>query len=331
MPRNHSPRCRDFIVSTDGLVFSVVSYLHPKDRVIAFLRFIPRGGRLVKAGSTEESFSLLKKNHPEYVFHSKIHDTLMQAVPSDKISEVIRTDSFMKKLREEKKPGTHEQKIIELAETLSLRSGVPIEKFGVTGSVLVGAHNSSSDIDLVVCGRENFDCTRAVVAAAEPPVGGLDEDTLKDAYAKRFPFSRELSFGEFCFHELRKHSSGVFCGRKFDVLYVRGVGEVSGVYGDEFFRRVGAASVTAEVADDSLAFDYPAVYGVSGGCTVNGRAYKVSDIASFTHTYVGQVFKGEVAQAQGILEEASSSNGKRFRLLVGSSREAGGEYVKAVK
>ena len=33
-------RCRDFIVTSDGLVFAVVAYVHPDDRVIAYLRFV---------------------------------------------------------------------------------------------------------------------------------------------------------------------------------------------------------------------------------------------------------------------------------------------------
>ena len=34
-------RTRDFIISTDGLLFASTNYIHPEDRIICFLRYIP--------------------------------------------------------------------------------------------------------------------------------------------------------------------------------------------------------------------------------------------------------------------------------------------------
>ena len=34
-------RTRDFIYSTDGLFFASTNYVHPDDRFISFLRYIP--------------------------------------------------------------------------------------------------------------------------------------------------------------------------------------------------------------------------------------------------------------------------------------------------
>lgn len=321
-------RCRDFIVSEDGLVFSVVSYVHPKEMVLAFLRFIPLEESLIKAGSTSESFKYLEENFSDYVFYSDCHDAKLQGVPKNKIRRHINPCEFLKKLLKKKDVDAHEEKIKKLAELLSQRSGVPIEKLGVTGSVLVGAHTASSDIDLVVYGLDNFEKVRGVVVECKMPIHNLSVEELRSAYDKRFPTSKELSFEEFCFHEQRKFNSGVFEGKKFDVLYTRDLSEVEGLWGDTRYLRLGAAYFTGKVVDDSLAFDYPAVYVVSGECVLDGESYSVSAIASFTHTYVGQVFKGEKVKASGILEEVDSPNGVYYRLLVGSSREAGGEYIK---
>lgn len=321
-------RCRDFIVSEDGLVFSAVSYVHPDDRFVAFLRFIPANGKLLKAGSTCESFKYLEENFPDYVFYSEFHDAKLQGVPIEKIRRHIQPDEFLKKLLKKKDVDAHEEKITKLAELLSKRSSVSLDKFGVTGSVLVGAHNSSSDIDLVVYGLDNFERVRGVVGECETPIQRLSDEELGFAYDKRFLTSNELSFEEFCFHEERKNNSGVFEGKKFDVLYARDLSEVDGLWGDTRYRRLGYGSFTCKVVDDSIVFDYPAVYGVSGECVLDGESYSVSEIASFTHTYVGQVFKGEKGKASGILEEVDSPGGHFYRLLVGSTREAGGEYIK---
>jgi predicted nucleotidyltransferase len=325
------PKVRDFVVSGDGLVFSVVSDAHPKDRVVAFLRFVPSREGLIKVGSTEESFRFLEKNYPEYVFYSLVHDAKLQAVPRERIREVIRPDVFLSKLSKNKLLDEHEEKTVQVANTLSERSRIPPQDFGVTGSVLVGAHSPTSDIDLVVYGRKNLEEVRKVISDCEPPLEELDERVLREMYGRRFPVSRELSFPEFCFHESRKYTSALFQGKRFHVLSARKRGEVSGVFGDVRYRRLGRVHVKAEVSDDSLAFDYPAVYGIHGACELDGKRYDITEFASYTHTYVGQVFKGEQAEARGVLEEVSGKKGRRCRLLVGSSREAAGEYIKLLR
>ena len=69
----------------------------------------------------------------------------------------------------------------------------------------------------------------------------------------------------------------------------------------------------------AAAFDHPARYRV--------RHAAVSEVVSFTPTYAGQAVAGELIEASGWLEDDSA--GAR-RLVVGTSREAGGEYVRSV-
>ena len=74
-------------------------------------------------------------------------------------------------------------------------------------------------------------------------------------------------------------------------------------------------TVVAEVVDDRFVFDYPACYFVDHE--------DVDAVLAFTHTYVGQAFKGEILEARGHVEEI---NGKRY-LIVGTKRETDDEYV----
>jgi predicted nucleotidyltransferase len=71
------------------------------------------------------------------------------------------------------------------------------------------------------------------------------------------------------------------------------------------------------VVDDAAAYDYPARYRVDDP--------EVGEILVFTHTYVGQAVRGEAIEAAGQLEEEASG---RLRLVIGSSREAPGEYLR---
>ena len=84
------------------------------------------------------------------------------------------------------------------------------------------------------------------------------------------------------------------------------------------FRKLGRIVVTAEVVDAAAAFDHPARYRV--------RHDQVSEVVSFTPTYAGQAVAGEMIEASGWLEV---DRGAR-RLVVGTSREAVGEWMRTV-
>ena len=75
------------------------------------------------------------------------------------------------------------------------------------------------------------------------------------------------------------------------------------------------------VIDDKQAFDFPARYLIDNEMT--------PEVISFTHTYVGQAQKGETIEVAGAIE-CDSASGQR-RLVVGSTREAIGEYIKVCK
>ena len=51
-------------------------------------------------------------------------------------------------------------------------------------------------------------------------------------------------------------------------------------------------------------------------------------IVSFTATYTGQAVKGEIVEVSGVVEQ--SQQGVK-RIVVGSSREAHGEYIKVIR
>jgi len=49
-------------------------------------------------------------------------------------------------------------------------------------------------------------------------------------------------------------------------------------------------------------------------------------VLSYTHTYAGQALPGELIEARGIVEEV----GDIKRLVVGTSREPKGEWIKSL-
>jgi hypothetical protein len=85
------------------------------------------------------------------------------------------------------------------------------------------------------------------------------------------------------------------------------------------WRKTGRSTLQAIVLDASLAFDQPARYRINHPV--------ISEIQCFTHTYVGQALAGEMIEAAGAVETADDG---RQRLVIGSSREAIGEYLRVI-
>ncbi|MEK6978567.1 MAG: hypothetical protein AABX40_09285 [Candidatus Hydrothermarchaeota archaeon] len=319
---------RDFLESREHLIFAVTSYYHPADRCLAFLRYYPapqgerrRGGeRFAKVASTEASFSVLQ-SYPWYLFPSEVTGSLLQAVPMERIGRVYHPADMLAEIYEGPKDPL-EERALELSEFLS---GIPREKKGVTGSLLVGLHDPrASDIDFVVYGLKEH------ARAREALRKGLEEGALRPpsredwyrAYKKRFPRVETLTFEEFLWYEGRKYHKGIVGGAIFDILLVREPWEIEGRYSERRFKRGEETKLRCLVTDASLAFDSPAVYKVEG---------EVEEVVSFTHTYAGQALEGEEIEVSGRLEEVQEAGKSYMRVVVGTTREAEGEYIKVIK
>jgi hypothetical protein len=134
----------------------------------------------------------------------------------------------------------------------------------------------------------------------------------REVYRKRDP---EISFEEFLIHEKRKDNRGMINGVYFDLLYVSEVPPPWYPRG----RRIKIDKIVTKVIDATHAFNSPAIYRIDNS--------EIEAVLSYTHTYAGQAFEGEIIEARGWIEELRS--GRRI-LVVGSSRKAKGEYIKSL-
>lgn len=322
------PRIRDFIETKDGPIFSVVSYFHPPDRYIAFLRYYPdekgerqRGGaRYKKISSTRESYEFLEKNFSEYLFFSDIAGSRIQCVPKGKISNIRLPSDVLKEICENPR-GSYEEKISQLSDIFN---SIPQDRKGITGSALVGLQEKNSDIDFVIYGTKNHEKARGILKEElNNKLKPLTKKQWQEVYRKRFPLGGALDFEEFLWHENRKFHKGTIGGTIFDILLVRDFGEIQEKYSDKKFRRDGPIKAECRVVDATFAYDSPAIYKVE--CKD-----EIIEVASFTHTYAGQAFEGEKIEVSGFLEEVSGRE-NYLRIVVGTTREAEGEYIKVKK
>ncbi|HYE35765.1 nucleotidyltransferase domain-containing protein [Methylocaldum sp.] len=303
---------RDFVETHEGLIFAVVDSLLEDNRVLCFLRYVPIEGKLRKLG-TDEANAYLQARAPQYLFSSKRLDARLHAVPLKNIRRHHRPQERVRELLKSTPRDEIERKAVRLLQKFGAH-GLELGQVGLTGSLLIGAQTPKSDLDFVIYGRKVFfearEIVRRLIETGE--LQDLDGMAWRDAYDRR---GCALTFEEFLWHERRKLNKALIDGTKFDITLVdelpsRESGPV---------RKLGPILVRAQIADATYAFDYPAVYRLLHP--------EITEAVSFTHTYVGQALAGEVVEISGLLEE--SLTGQR-RIVVGSSREASGEYIKVV-
>ncbi|MGH8477169.1 MAG: nucleotidyltransferase domain-containing protein [Methylococcales bacterium] len=306
-------RAKDFIETKESLIFAVLVEATEDGRHLCFLRYLRSKSGLVKL-STAQANRLLQSDHPEYLFHSIERDADVHGVLQHKI---VRHHRPMQRLREVLGSTSRdpiEKKLVSVVSLLEAK-GLSLEKIGVTGSLLLGAQNSGSDIDLVIYDRDEFENLRVIVreSIAERTLQALTEAQWQESYERR---ACSLTFDEYLWHERRKDNKASFAHTKIDFsLVVADSGREN-----RCWRKLKRAQITARVSDASRAFDHPARYRVEHA--------EILEIASYTPTYAGQASTGETVIACGIIEE--SDCGMR-RLVVGSSREAPGESIQVVR
>jgi len=301
--RGYNPVIRDFLVTKDLCIFSVVDYRHPDERIRALLRYIPdEGGERRRRGLSyrkvefEESFEVIDKTR--YLV-TDVHE-----VPRSEVMEILRPPEGLKRAmrRSERVKGL-----------MKIMSGIPEGKIGITGSYLCELEDENSDIDLVVYG--NFwNVARKMIreATLKGEMKELTDEMWRMIYRKRDP---EISFEEFLIHERRKWNRGAIGDVYFDLLYVSEEPPPFYPKGE----RIERAEITARVVDASHSFNSPAIYRVEHP--------EIEAVLSYTHTYAGQALEGELIEAKGWIEELE--DGRRI-LVVGSSRRAKGEYIKSI-
>lgn len=342
-------RTRDFVSTTDDLFFATTSYLHPDNRIISFLRYIPDPeGDRTKNNSryskvdTEQAYSFINSNYPEYLFDLSATGEKMMGVPLDKVKEILRPEKRLQVIMEN--PGNPLlTKVVKVADFFHDEAGISYGHMGVSGSILPGLYNfEQSDIDFVIFGLENHRNAVNTFARlkneSDSPLKGISDEFWNWLYNKRIKDS-SLSIDEFKWYENRKSNRGVVDGVLFDILATREWDEITGTYGGTTSKPMGILKIECTITDALASFDNPAIYKIddvkflevqNNPAVEANNDIAVDELASFTHTYSGQVKEGEKVVAKGKLEKITDKKSGRSknRLVIGTTRESIDEYIK---
>jgi hypothetical protein len=331
-------RIRDFIYTNDDLYFATTTYLHPKDRIISYLRYIndPDGDRSVNGFKyskvdSNQAKKFLRENFPDYLYNCEVTQVEMMGVPLEKVKRILRPTERLKEIINHPSPDNILQKVIKIAETLHEHTNIPYNHFGISGSILPKLYDPMvSDIDFVVYGLDNhrkaMNAFSTIKYDENSPLKAIKENFWIKLYKKRIKDS-SLSYEEFRWYEERKNNRGSVNGTLFDILATRDWNEIKGKFGDENYQPMGTVKIEATISNALAAFDNPAIYQLEDVTILEGNQIPPSEVASYTHTYAGQAREGERIIAKGKLEKVSDRN-TRYRLMIGSTRESIGEYIK---
>lgn len=317
----------DFLETPEGLLFGVKGILHPDDRVIAFLRYIPteggererEGTRYEKIYPLESRFEYLRENHPKYLYHSNRLDREIQAVPIGSVENAYRPEKRLADLiKKEGDLTSLELSAVELSEKIIDQAHVESEKVGVTGSLLVGLPTKGSDIDLVIYGEEEG---RKVYSALEEIRSSDEQVSAYDMEgAMRIAEFRwgktKFPLGELAGIEKEKVLHGMFQGRDFFIRLVKDQEDVPFDYEDFAYFDSGEAEIEGIISDDADSIFTPNHYTVEKCQTLVGGVRDIKEIVSFRGRFAEQVSQGDKIEARGRAERVAWDGEEYSRLLL---------------
>ncbi len=329
-------RDRDAIQSSEGIIFRVFGYSHPKKAYLCDAEYAsskifhstdpraPREGRseLYYKFYNDEGMKLVAKKYPQYLVNHEMLGLKLVGVPQNLIVEARQPQP---RLQELLKKGPTDQLLAAMMRVLdisSTKSGVSKESFGVFGSMLHGFHHPKySDIDFTIYGKEENRKIRETNQQlySDPNSGLSNEFASEDAMkGKRWLF-QNFTVEDFVWHQRRKFIYGIYDDRKSSGRIIKAEfepvkdwNEIRNEYDpDARIIQKGWVKLRARVtADDDGPF-IPSVYGIEPLEVLSGpkEAIEAKRVFSYMEEFRQQVQRDETVIAEGNLEEVQSPSG----------------------
>jgi predicted nucleotidyltransferase len=324
-----------YLETTDGLFFAVKGLVHPPERFVACLRYVPdpingergkeglRYHRLYHFGEQEQ---LLREQYPHYLAFDPICQVTLQSVPRQYLQQIYDPYSCLQQLLRKEDLSLLEQDALDFARLLQQEATVPLTSLGLSGSLLIGLCTPNSDLDLQVSGVQNAwavqRALKRLLADGASGVRCLDEQGVQELYASRVADTR-MSFSDFVGSEREKVIQGQFRDRPYFIRFLKAPTEVDEKYGDRLYSSRGRVGIDATVTDASEAIFTPCRYAVDKVRFLGDSQVEcLSEIVSFRGRFCEQALAGDVVRVSGTLERVQVKDGRSWhRLLLGNHPE----------
>ncbi|MGB9741142.1 MAG: nucleotidyltransferase domain-containing protein [Candidatus Bathyarchaeia archaeon] len=319
----------DTFITKEGFIFNVFGYEHPEDRVFAFLKYIPsnfkklfkidflerewkigkmklfRAEKLYTAQNYQSLLKTLRENFPGYVYYCPFREKDVISAPLNSVKKLYVPRECLKHIDKLKRKDSLQKLTLDLINMLSSESNVPIEDFGIHGSVALNMHTQESDIDMVVYGLQSFRRVENTV------------QKLVEAGILSYVFNNRL--------DVARKYKGRFRGKIFMYNAVRKPEEINSKYGLYSFKPLKPVSFSCTVENDDEAVFRPALYKIKDYNPLNDSSELPKDktpetVASMIGCYRNVAKKGDKMKVSGMLERVKNvESGKtHFQVVVGT-------------
>lgn len=320
----------DTIMTQEGFLLNVFGYEHPKGRVFSFLKYIPstfkdlfnirllertwryggielfRAEKLYTAKNYKKFLEVFKENFPDYVYFCPFRKKEIISTPITHVKEVFVPRECLQALLKTKCRDKLQNLTLNFIALVSEASGVPLDDFGVHGSIALNMHSEESDIDIVIYGGENF---RKVESAINTLV---KDGVLSYVFNNRIDAARRFK--------------GRYMDRIFMYTAVRKPEEIDVKYGEHDYHPIAPVKFKCKVNDDSQSMFRPATYGIENYSPSDQRSELPKDmipqrVVSMIGCYRNVARKGEEIRVSGMLErvENTKTGDTFYQVVVGSA------------
>ena len=336
-------RDRDAIQTSEGLIFRVFGYSHPKDAYICDAEYAssnilnssdpraPRTGRseLFYKFYNDEGLKLIAKEYPQYLINHEMLGVKIVGVPKNAVMETRKPPERLQELLKE---GPTDPLLRAMERVLNIaftNTGLRPSDFGVFGSMLHGFHHPKySDIDLTIYGEaENAKVRQTMTELYSDSSSGLrnefESDHVMEGKIWRF---KNFDVSDFVWHQRRKMIYGLYddtsmSGRviKAEFEPVKAWSEIKSEYNPQArIKQKGWVKLKALVTADCEAPFIPSIYGIEPLEVLSGvkKALDAVRVFSYMEEFRQQVQKDEVVIVEGNLEEVVSSSGSFWQVTL---------------
>ena len=328
----------DIIVTSENFVFYAFGHAYPPNRVTAYLKYIPKylkhlfpldfqktewkieDQKLTRPMSlySPENFKKIietfQKHFPEFLYSCPYTGRTIIAIPMKRVKRVYRPQDSLKRLLQERHLSSLEGLALKLIKLLSKTSNVPLEDFGIHGSIAMGIFSRFSDIDIAIFGGNNFLQVKKGV-----------ENLVKNGFVQYFFEEKADEF---------RMNKGKFEETKFVFNAIRKEEEIFEKYGQYIYQPTKRLNFICKIFEDGESNFKPAVYGIMEYEPLNADSILNSfempfELVSMNSQYRGIAKRGQVLKALGMHEKVinTKDNSIKYRVVVGSIGATLEEYL----
>ena len=335
-------RDRDAIVTDEGLVFRVFGYSHPSDAYFCDAEYAPatifksdnpkafrnQGQNVFYKFYEDEGWKFLERSFQQYMILHEMLQKKVVGISRRAISEVRKPENGLQKLIQTEPNDSLLAAMRNVLDVIVYQCGLPIERFGVFGSLLHGFyHPEFSDIDLIIYGKKNVAKLRKTLQElyeAKSSILRNEFETEESIRGKVWRF-RNFTPQEFLWHQRRKLIYSLFdskeSGRTMKTEFepVKDWKQINNEYNPA--KRIlqrGWVRMLARITGDSEAPFIPSVYHIEPLKILEGgkQAQRVKRIISYMEEFRMQAFRDEAIYVEGNLEEVTDDEDEFFQIAL---------------